>query len=111
MTTNRFLAMALTAFGFVLGVPALANDSNGATVATSDESLAVYVVEQANAAQYLICVEADAAAAGRPCLVSTDTSTVALFTLDEGLNYVVVMQAEPATIELVSNMPDNPGVN
>jgi hypothetical protein len=109
MRTNRFLATALTAFGVILGVPALADDPSSSTAATNDESLDVYVVD-ATPTEFLLCVEADAAAAGLPCAVRTDTSTVALVTLDEGLNYIVVPGTEPVVVQAFTD-PDTPGIN
>src|SRR5262245_18113278 len=109
MKSRTLLAPVLTAFGLILGAPALGDDPTANDGTTAAPIVDVAVVG-APSDWMTLCLSLNNGTAPLPCEISAENSTLAGVTLYPGDNYVAVPVVDPVVIG-VTSMPENPGSN
>lgn len=101
--------LAATAFAVVIGASAMADDPT-ATTATPD-GMTISVVDpelHVDGDPWLLCLTASDDLGGGPVIVTADSDTVAVFTVEPGANYVEVPDGSDA---VTISTPELPGSN
>jgi|SRR5215831_11337531 len=110
MKSRTLLAPVLTAFGLVLGAPALGDATNASDSTTAAPAIDVAIVD-APTNYMTLCVTLNSSDVPLPCVIRDDHSTLASVTLLPGDNFVLVPPVDPTIIGVTATSPDNPGIN